>query len=1395
MRTVVAASFVVVLCGIATSTAHAQEGASLDRSRTEVSLREAAVRSLRSELRATVVRQDTVSAVRTRRTMNGRVDDAGVHRARYRIRQRVPGGLSAERAAVEHLVRSAREYGIGAIGNQLRVESVRGGRHASHVRIRQTLAGVPVYRREIVVSLDGSGQPTMVVNGYASHLEEVGAFDPVPAIPAGRARRIAQTASSRGLTTTEPELVVVPSSPPRLAWKISASSDVLPVEWEVLIDAGSGEVIQMLDVTVHGGGGFDANRVRTARGQPPGARGRPPASPAAPEAVALVDGTGFVFDPDPLTSSGAAYGGDFVDGNDADTPALNDQRFTVTLRDISRGTDGMYLLEGPYVRIVGSEDAVPRESSPHGFTYTRANNRFEAVNAYYHIDKSQRYLQSLGVGFPIKDEPVRVDPRAFTDDDSNYNPGQDIIRFGTGGIDDAEDADVIWHEYAHALLNFTTPGLTADNFEGRALHEGWADYWAASYSRYLSEEDPQIESHDWRRLYNWDGNTLVWQGRRLDHGGHYPDNMTYAGPNAQGMLPHYQWGLLWATTLMEIYPQIGRSVLDRLNLASHAYLASTSNFADAAEALIQADYDLYGGVHGSVLVKELGEAGYIDPASYGPVLEHEPLKASEQVSGTILVEVTASATTAAVDSVLLVFAVEDGPFERLELSPTSGDVYAGDLPLPDQPVAIRYYVEAVDAQGRRRRLPAGAPSETYSFLIGPDDEPPFIVHTPREHASVIAWPITLFAEIGDNIGVDSARVEFTLLASDGAIRDDGAFDMELEGGVYRGRFPESSAPVLEGDRAEYRIVARDASAAGHETSLPQEGTFSIEIVDDGVLRAYDFEGLNQGLTSEGIWTAGSPSYGLRVAHSGEHVWATEQGAAYPSVPDRSRLTLPPVDVEGLALVYLVFWHWYDIEHDGSAVPGQVAVGAGLRDGGNVKASTDGGETWTVLDPLGGYSGTIGEARGNPLGGEPAFGGYSHGWRREIIELPASADVRIRFEFGSDEGNDGESLFFAGWYVDDVRITTELPTDSEPPEANSLPPARTVYIPGQESPPTIAVEVVDDTGVESVVSQYEIERAGEIATGSNLLAMSGTDASIFEGAVVPIHSFEPGDRIAYTLRVRDFDGNEAVYGDPFVIDFLSEQRRTALRGAVATGVWHRLRGQWTTTGAVSQPISSLVLEPFTLPSNSESSDLVLEHAYDLSSSFGGNVKISTDDGASWSVLVPEAGYPSSYAPAVIHPMAQQPVFAGTTNGSSVTVFDLSEYAGQTLRARIDLAHTQPIEALEGWTISGLSFRSHTSDDAFQIDRELALHANFPDPVTESTTISYTVPGEETIAVRLSVYDPLGRRVAMIRHAQHEPGTYTLQYDASDLANGAYVLYLETNRGTRTEHMIVLHTRGR
>jgi hypothetical protein len=88
----------------------------------------------------------------------------------------------------------------------------------------------------------------------------------------------------------------------------------------------------------------------------------------------------------------------------------------------------------------------------------------------------------------------------------------------------------------------------------------------------------------------------------------------------------------------------------------------------------------------------------------------------------------------------------------------------------------------------------------------------------------------------------------------------------------------------------------------------------------------------------------------------------------------------------------------------------------------------------------------------------------------------------------------------------------------------------------------------------------------------------------------------------------------------------------------------------------------------------------------------------------------------------------------------------------------------------------------------------LNQNYPNPFNPATTIGYTIAGTGTSAVRLAVYDALGREVALLVDEQKPAGTYQVTFDGSRLASGIYHYRLtsagETRQFTETKSMILI-----
>ncbi len=77
-------------------------------------------------------------------------------------------------------------------------------------------------------------------------------------------------------------------------------------------------------------------------------------------------------------------------------------------------------------------------------------------------------------------------------------------------------------------------------------------------------------------------------------------------------------------------------------------------------------------------------------------------------------------------------------------------------------------------------------------------------------------------------------------------------------------------------------------------------------------------------------------------------------------------------------------------------------------------------------------------------------------------------------------------------------------------------------------------------------------------------------------------------------------------------------------------------------------------------------------------------------------------------------------------------------------------------------------------------------NYPNPFNPTTTISYTL--KESAYVKLTVYDRLGREVKVLVDENKNPGTYTIEFNASDLPSGIYFYRIKANDRTEVKKMI-------
>jgi hypothetical protein len=91
---------------------------------------------------------------------------------------------------------------------------------------------------------------------------------------------------------------------------------------------------------------------------------------------------------------------------------------------------------------------------------------------------------------------------------------------------------------------------------------------------------------------------------------------------------------------------------------------------------------------------------------------------------------------------------------------------------------------------------------------------------------------------------------------------------------------------------------------------------------------------------------------------------------------------------------------------------------------------------------------------------------------------------------------------------------------------------------------------------------------------------------------------------------------------------------------------------------------------------------------------------------------------------------------------------------------------------------------------KLPTSVTLSQNYPNPFTQSTTITYALP--EAQQVTLTVYDILGRKVATLVDGEKEAKEHTIQFDASSLglASGVYLYRLVTDDKQKTEKMMFI-----
>ena len=553
------------------------------------------------EIHPLEIRLEADEKIETYINGNSKIDQAtGIPLAVYAINSPAEGNSPEDRAK-NYLRDNYAKWGLQYPDlSDLRHHHTRSSDAGDVVRFRQYIGDYPLMKAEVTVSISPNNHIQMVQSTYrgSAKLHEEAA-----AIDENSATRIAMDYinPTRLMQPESSHLMVYHNSRmTRLAHEVMIIASNPQGEWHVFVDAQSGEIFKAQNELHY----YCSHHKSSSCAHPPVEHKYD--FPGLAEALVPVDGTGMIFDPDPLSFNQVAYGGNYVDGNDATNTQLDAARVSVTLRDIDL-TNGTYTLRGPWADIRDHDTPSTGlfTQSTDAFNFNRQDQAFEAVNCYYHLDDMMRYinitLNCPAVPFQYTGG-VRYDPHgAQGADNSFYSGGAGTLTFGEGGVDDGEDSDVIHHELGHFVHDMLTAGGLSQN---QGLSEGFGDYMAQSYNRSLNNWTITDAAYHW--VFNWDGHNPFFGGRDTNNPSNYPAGLV-------GQV--HADGSLWATVSMKVYDQIGRQAADKVIFEGIAMTNSGSNQNDAANSVYQAAINLaYTSAQLTSIHTEFTNCGYTLPA-------------------------------------------------------------------------------------------------------------------------------------------------------------------------------------------------------------------------------------------------------------------------------------------------------------------------------------------------------------------------------------------------------------------------------------------------------------------------------------------------------------------------------------------------------------------------------------------------------------------------------------------------------------------------------------------------------------------------------------------------------------------------------------------------------------
>jgi len=159
------------------------------------------------------------------------------------------------------------------------------------------------------------------------------------------------------------------------------------------------------------------------------------------------------------------------------------------------------------------------------------------------------------------------------------------------------------------------------------------------------------------------------------------------------------------------------------------------------------------------------------------------------------------------------------------LSPSSDDVFTGNLDIPAYNIRLDYYFFVEDCFLRLYRSPSLAEERPHTIYIGTDTVKPEIIHTAAEYFFEKIDSIRLEATVTDNLGIDTVYIEYKVNDRPPVYAGLAPDTNDIYKTVINARYESLSG----GDSILYRIIAIDKATSENIRIMPENGYYTVPV--------------------------------------------------------------------------------------------------------------------------------------------------------------------------------------------------------------------------------------------------------------------------------------------------------------------------------------------------------------------------------------------------------------------------------------------------------------------------------------------------------------------------------------------------------------------------------------